>query len=331
MRASPPRARILGTGRYLPARVVANDEIAARAGTSDAWLKEHVGVERRHVAAEGETTSDMATAAARAALDAAGLSPADLDLIIVATGSGDSPMPATAATVQQKLGTELVPSFDLAASHAGFLYALAVAEQSISAGATRTALVVGADMLSRRVDPEDRTTAALFGDGAGAVILGAAGDDGRGILSMRLGADGTMASLLSIPGGGTGEPMTLERLAAKRNKVQMEGPDLFQVSVKKLQVASMEALKAAGLLSDKLDWVIPQQANRRIVDRIAERLGYSRSKFIENLADVGNTGAASIPIALDEAVRDGRVKPGQNVLLCALGAGITWAASMVRM
>ncbi|MRG93503.1 beta-ketoacyl-ACP synthase 3 [Polyangium spumosum] len=331
MRASLPRARILGTGRYLPARVVTNDELAARVGTSDAWLKEHVGVERRHVAAEGETTSDMATAAARAALDAARLSPADLDLIIVATVSGDSPMPATAATVQQKLGTELVPSFDLAASHAGFLYGLAVAEQSIASGATRTALVVGADMLSRRVDPEDRTTAALFGDGAGAVVVGVAGDDGRGILSMRLGADGAMASLLSIPGGGTGEPMTPERLAAKRNKIQMDGPDLFQVSVKKLQVTSMEALKAAGLLSDKLDWVIPQQANRRIVDKIAARLGYSREKFIENLADVGNTGAGSIPIALDEAVRDGRVKPGQNVLLCALGAGVTWAASMVRM
>lgn len=326
-----PRAKILGTGHFLPPAVVTNDEIAEKAGTSDAWLRENVGVARRHVAPAGMLTSDMAAAAARAALDAAKLGPADLDLIIVATVSGDSPMPATATSVQQKLGTEVIPSFDLAASHAGFLYALAVAEQSIAAGATRTALVVGADMLSRKVDPTNRATAGLFGDGAGAVILGQATGDGRGILSMRLGADGSMASMMSIPGGGTREPMTKERIEAKRNTMQLEGHELFAFTVKQLQVSSMEALKAAGLLSSQLDWVVPQQANRRIVDTIAERLGYSRERFIEDLAEVGNTGAASIPIALDEATRDGRIQPGQNVLLCALGAGVTWAASIVRM
>jgi 3-oxoacyl-[acyl-carrier-protein] synthase III len=240
-------------------------------------------------------------------------------------------MPATATTVQQKLGADVIPSFDIAASHAGFLYAIRVAEQSIAAGATRTALVVGADLLTRKVDPTDRTTAPLFGDGAGAFVLGEATGDGRGVLSMKLGADGSLASLMGVEGGGTREPMTAERLEAKRNVLHMSGHELFQITVKQLQVSSMEALKAAGLLSSQLDWVVPQQANRNIVDRIAERLGYARAKFVENLAEVGNTGAASIPIAVDEAVRDGRIAAGHNVLLCALGAGITWGASIVRM
>ncbi|UQA58010.1 beta-ketoacyl-ACP synthase III [Polyangium aurulentum] len=325
-----PRARILGTGHYLPSRVVENAEIAERLGTTDAWLREHVGIERRHIAAEGETTSDMATAAARAAIENARLSSADLDLIVLATVTGDSPMPATAAVVQQKLGAELVPSFDVNASFSGFLYALAIAERMIASGSGRTALVIGADLLSRRADPKDRTTPALFGDGAGAVVLGPADDD-RGILSMRLGADGSMTSMLRIPGGGSAEALTPEGLAQGKQYLQMQGRELFAVTVKQLHVTSMVALKAAGLLSNQLDWVVPQQANRNIVDRIAERLGYARSKFIENLAQVGNTGAASIPIALDEGVRDGRIQPGHNVLMCALGAGLTWGASIARM
>jgi 3-oxoacyl-[acyl-carrier-protein] synthase-3 len=311
--------------------VVTNAEIAERLGTTDAWLREHVGIEGRHIAAEGETTSDMAAAAARAAIEAARLTSADLDLIVLATATGDSPMPATAAVVQQKLGAELVPSFDLNASYSGFLYALAIAERMIASGSGRTALVIGADMLSRRADPNDRTTAALFGDGAGAVVLGPAEDDGRGILSMRLGADGSMTSMLRIPGGGSAEALTAEGLAQGRQYVQMQGKELFGVTVKQLQVTSMVALKAAGLLSNQLDWVVPQQANRNIVDRIAERLGYARSKFVENLAEVGNTGAASIPIALDVGVRDGRIQPGHNVLFCALGAGLTWGAGIARM
>lgn len=331
MSATNVRARILGTGHFLPEPTIKNEEIAAQAGTTDAWLMEHAGVSERHIAPQGMVTSDMAAAAGRAALEAAQLGSADLDMIIVATVSGDSPMPATATTVQQKLGTEVIPSFDLAASHAGFLYAMAVAEQSIAAGACRNALVVGADMLSRKVDPKDRTTAGLFGDGAGAVVLGRASDDGRGILSMRLGADGSMAGLLRIPAGGTSKPMTKDGLEHHEHTMRMMGHELFSVTVKQLQVTSMDALKAAGLLSSQLDWVVPQQANKKIVDTIADRLGYARSRFIENLATVGNTGAASIPIALDQAVRDGRIVSGNNVLLCSLGAGVTWAASIVRM
>lgn len=326
-----PKARILGTGRFVPPAVVENAELAGRLETSDAWIQEHTGIARRHVAAGGEVTSAMAAAAGRAAIEAAGLTVADLDMIIVATVSGDSPMPATAVSVQQKLGADMIPSFDLAASFAGFLYALTVADQFISAGTFKTVLVVGADMMSRLVDPADRATAPLFGDGAGAVVLGPALGDGRGILSAKIHADGALSSYLEIPGGGSAEPMTPERLAARRQYLRMKGRELFQLSVKHLTSYSMQALKAAGLNSAELDWVVPQQGNRNIVDRISQRLGYARHKFVENLAEVGNTGAASIPMALDEAVRDGRIQPNQTVLMCALGAGVTWGAAIVRM
>jgi 3-oxoacyl-[acyl-carrier-protein] synthase-3 len=326
-----PKTRILGTGSYLPRDIVGNAVIEAQVPTTDGWIRRHTGIERRHVAAPGEVTSDMAAAAGRAAIEAAGLTVADLDMIILATTSGDTPMPATAVHVQQKLGADLIPSFDVAASFAGFLYALTIADQFVASGTHQTILVVGADCLSRLVDPADRTTVPLFGDAAGAVVLGPAGDDGRGLLSTKIHADGTLAKLLEVPGGGSAEPMDPERLAAGRNRIHMEGHDLYAVTVRHLTSYSMQALKAAGLTSAELDWVVPQQANRTIVDHISARLGFARSKFIENIAEVGNTGAASIPLALDEAVRDGRIKSGQTVLLCALGAGITWGAAMVRM
>jgi 3-oxoacyl-[acyl-carrier-protein] synthase-3 len=326
-----PRARILGTGRYVPKTVVTNGELAERLNTTDAWIREHTGIERRHVAAPGEVTSDMAAAAGRSAIEAAGLTVADLDMIILATVSGDSPMPATAVHVQQKLGADLIPSFDLAASFAGFLFAMTVADQFIAAGTFKTILVVGADLLSRHVNPKDRTTAPFFGDGAGAVVLGPSAGDGRGILSSRIHSDGALASLLTIPGGGSAEQLTSEKLETGRHYLKMEGHDLFQVTVKHLTSYSMQALKAAGLTSAELDWVVPHQANRNIVDRISARLGFARTKFIEDVAEYGNTSAASLPIALDEGVRDGRIQPGQTVLMCALGAGLSWGASIVRM
>ncbi len=325
-----PRSRILGTGRYVPSKVVTNAELAGHVAGSEDWIRLRVGIERRHVAAPDEVTSDLAAHAGRAAVEAAGLTVADLDMIILATTTGDSPMPATAANVQQKLGADTIPSFDVSASFAGFLYALTIADQFISAGTLKTVLVVGADLMSRQVDPADRSS-ALFGDGAGAVVLGPATGDGRGVLSTRIHADGALADLMGVPGGGSAEPMTPDRLAERRNTLRMQGPELLAVTVKHLSSYSMQALKAAGLTSAELDWVVPHQANRTIVDRISERLGYARSKFVENLAEVANTGAASIPIALDEAVRDGRIQPGQTVLLCALGAGVTWGAAIVRM
>src|SRR5262245_52691172 len=233
LRKSPaPRSRILGTGRYVPARVVANAEIEARVQTTDGWIRQHTGIERRHVAAAGEVTSDMAAAAGRAAIEAAGLTVADLDMIILATVSGDSPMPATAVHVQQKLGADLIPSFDIAAACAGFLYALAIADQFIAAGTYKTVLVVGADLLSRITDPSDRVTLPLYGDGAGAVVLGPASGDGRGILSARIHADGALASLLHVPGGGSAEPMTPDRVQQKKQFVRLSGQELFHITVK---------------------------------------------------------------------------------------------------
>jgi 3-oxoacyl-[acyl-carrier-protein] synthase-3 len=326
-----PRSRILGTGRYIPSRTVTNAEIEAKVPTTDGWIRQHTGIERRHLAPAGEVTSDMAAAAGRAAIEAAGLTVADLDMIILATVSGDSPMPATAVHVQQKLGADIIPAFDVAASFAGFLYALTIADQFIAAGTFKTVLVIGADSLSKHVDPKDRLGVALFGDGAGAVVVGPAQDDGRGILSTKIHADGTLAKLLEIPAGGSAEPMNPERLAARRNTIQMQGNELFAVTVRHLTSYSMQALKAAGLTSAELDWVVPHQANSNIVEKISQRLGFSRTKFVENVAEYGNTSAASIPIALDEAVRDGRIKPGQSVLMCALGAGLAWGAAIVRM
>jgi len=311
--------------------VVENAELERDLDTTAEWIEKHTGIKRRHVAAEGEVTSDMAAAASRAAIEAAGLTVADLDMIIVATVSGDSPMPATAVNVQQKLGADLIPSFDVGASFAGFLYAMTIGDQFIAAGTYKTILVVGADLMSRRVDPKDRATRPLFGDGAGAVVLGPAAGDSRGILSSKIHADGTLAHMITVPGGGSAEPMTAERLAAKRQFVQMEGAELFNITVKHLTSYSMQALKAAGLTSAELDWVVPHQANTNIVDKISQRLGFSRKKFVENIAEYGNTSAASIPIALDEAVRDGRIQPNQTVLLCALGAGVAWGAAIVRM
>ncbi len=330
-RPATPMSRILGTGRCVPSTVVSNAELSPKLSINDTWIRKHTGIERRHIANARESTSDLAAIAGRAALESAKLTPADLDMIILATVSGDSPMPATAAIVQQKLGADLIPSFDISASFAGFLYALAVADQFIAAGTHQTVLVVGADMLSRHVNPEDRATAPLFGDGAGAVVLGQAQGDGRGILACNIHADGSMADMLSIPGGGSAEPHSKESLEKKHQFIHLDGHALFQESVKHLSSYSLQALKSAGLTSAELDWVVPQQANKNIVDKIAHRFGFPRSKFIENIAEYGNTSAASIPITLDEALRDRRIKPGQNVLLCALGAGLTWGASIIRM
>jgi 3-oxoacyl-[acyl-carrier-protein] synthase-3 len=326
-----PRTRIVGTGSYLPERVVENAELEARLATTARWIVDHTGIERRRVAAPDEVTSDLAAAAARRAIEASGLTVADLDLIILATSTPDSPLPACAVHLQQKLGADMIPAFDLNASAAGFLYALTVGDQFIAAGTYKTVLVVGADLTSRSVRPDDRTTVALFGDGAGAVVLAPAADDGRGILSSRIHADGSMASLMTVPAGGSAEPLSRAAIEAGRQFVALEGRELFQISVRHLTTYSMHALKAARLTSAELDWVVPQQANRNIVVTISERLGFPLSKFVLDLAEYGNTLAASIPIALDEAVRDGRIQPGQTVLMCALGAGIAWGAMMVRM
>lgn len=326
-----PKSRILGTGHYTPERVLSNADLERIVDTSDAWIAERTGIRRRHVAADNEVTSDMAAAAARNALEAAGLNVADLDMIIVGTISGDTPLPACAVHVQQKLGADEIPSFDISAACAGFVYGITIADQFIATGAANCVLVIGVELLSRILNWQDRTTCVLFGDGAGAVVLGPAKDDGRGILATRIFTDGSLAGALHIPGGGSAEPLTEDGLARKRNKVHMVGQEVYKVAIKNLTSASTLALKAAGLTSAELDWVVAHQANLRIITQVSERLGYPLDKFILNIEEYGNTSSASIPIALDEAVRDGRIRPGQNVLLCALGAGISWGSAIVRM
>ena len=332
MTATPQaKSRILGTGHYTPAKVVSNADLEKIVDTSDAWISERTGIRRRHVAADGEVTSDMATAAARNALQAAGLNVADLDMIIVGTISGDTPTPSCAAHVQHKLGAEEIPAFDISAACAGFLYGVTIADQFIATGAASCVLVVGVELLSRILNWGDRTTCVLFGDGAGAVVMGPARNDGRGILSTRLFSDGSLANSLVIPAGGTAEPYTVDGLERKRNKVHMIGQDIFKFAIKNLTSASTHALKAAGLTSAELDWVVAHQANLRIITQVSARLGFPLEKFVINIEEYGNTSSASIPIALDEAVRDGRIQPGQTVLLCALGAGISWGSAIVRM
>ncbi len=304
--------------------------------TTDAWIVERTGIRERHIAPEGMTTSDMATEAARRALAAAELDPTALDMILVATVTPDVPMPATAVYVQQKLGAGTCPALDLSAACAGFVFALSIADQFIRSGAMRYVMVIGVEMLSRVVDWSDRTTCVLFGDGAGAVVLGPAGGaelrgKARGVLSTRMRTDGSMASALVIPGGGTAMPHSAQVKERRDDKIHMRGQDVFKVAVKNLESASRAALDDLGMTGDDLDWICPHQANLRIIDLAVSRLGIQREKILVNIESVGNTSSASIPILLDESVRAGKVRAGDTVLLCALGAGVSWGAAVVRI
>ncbi|MBM4359913.1 MAG: ketoacyl-ACP synthase III [Deltaproteobacteria bacterium] len=337
---STPRSRILGTGSYAPSRVVSNVDLESIVDTSDGWIATRTGIRRRRFAADGETTSDLAAAASRRALTAAGLNVADLDLIIVGTVTPDQPTPSCATALQRKLGASDIPAFDIAAACAGFVYGLTIADQFIATGKARCVLVVGVELLSRAVNWSDRTTCVLFGDGAGAVVLGpssmACPDDVEGgatpgILATQIFTDGSLADALCIPAGGARRPATLAVIEAAENKVHMDGQDVFRTAVKQLTASSAQVMKAAGLVSRDIDWVVPHQANMRIIAQVSQRLGYPLERFVLNLEEYGNTSSASIPIALDEAVRDGRVRRGQRILMCALGAGISWGAAVVRL
>lgn len=326
-----PKSRIAGTGAYVPEKILTNHDLEKLVDTSDEWIRERTGIRERRVAADGEAASDMAVAAARRALEAAGLTPADLDMIVVGTISADMPLPACAAFVQQKLGCSAIPAFDVAAACAGFLYALSIGDQFIRTGLHKNVLVVGVELLSRVLNWKDRTTCVLFGDGAGAAVLCPASGDDRGVLSTRLYTDATLAESLCIPAGGSREPVTPAAIEAGRTKVHMIGGDIFKVAVRNLTSASREALEVAGLHADEVRWVVPHQANLRILSQVAQRLDIPMERFVLNIERYGNTSSASIPIALDEAVRDGRIRPGDTVLMCALGAGISWASALARM
>jgi 3-oxoacyl-[acyl-carrier-protein] synthase-3 len=261
----------------------------------------------------------------------AGVRATELDMIIVGTISGDHPMPACAAYLQRKLGASQIPSFDVSAACAGFLYGLSIGDQFVRTGALKRVLVVGVELLSRILNWQDRATCVLFGDGAGAVVLGPADGDGRGVLSTKLHTDASLADSLCIPAGGSKERLTPEGLAAKRDKVFMVGSDIFKVAIKNLTGASRAALVAAGIDTDAVKWVVPHQANLRILAQVALRLDIPLERFVLNIERYGNTSSASGIEALDEAVRDGRIKKGDTVLMCALGAGISWGSALVRM
>jgi 3-oxoacyl-[acyl-carrier-protein] synthase-3 len=331
-----PRSRILGTGHYLPPVVRTNADLEKMVDTSDAWITERTGIRERHIAPEGVVTSDMAAAAAAAALAQAGLEARQLDMIMVATVTPDMPMPATAVFVQQKLGASHCPAFDLSAACAGFLFGLSIADQFIKTGQMKHILVVGVELLSRVLDWTDRTTCVLFGDGAGAVVVGPADAvesdrPPRGVLSTSIMTDGSLAPSLWIPGGGSVSPTTLATVEQKLHYVQMKGQDVFKVAVKNLFSASKDALERAGMTNADIDWVCAHQANKRIVDQVVTRLEVPQDKVLMNIDRVGNTSSASIPILLDESLRAGKVRAGDTVLMCALGAGISWGSAIVRV
>lgn len=319
------RSILLGTGSALPARVVTNAELAQTVDTSDEWIVERTGIRTRHIAGEGETTATLATEAATAAIAAAGLTPADIDLIVLATATPDQTFPATATKVQAALGIDDCVAFDVAAVCSGFLYAMTVADSMIRSGAARHALVIGAETFSRILDWNDRGTCVLFGDGAGAVVLGAqeSEDGARGILAAKLHADGRHNQLLYVDGG----PSTTQTVG----KLRMKGQEVFRHAVVNLAAVLREVMAEAGLDPADIDWLVPHQANARILDATARKLKLPPERVVMTVDRHANTSAASVPLALDLAVRDGRIRPGHLVVLEAMGGGFTWGACVLRL
>jgi 3-oxoacyl-[acyl-carrier-protein] synthase-3 len=325
------RARIAGTGRATPDKVLTNDDLSKMVATSDEWINERTGIRQRRILEEGRTTSDLASEAGRRACETAEIDPKEVDCIIVATISPDMPMPAVAVTVQQKLGiTGQCPSFDISAACAGFIYGMSIADSFIKCGQFKRVLVIGVEILSRLVDWTDRNTCVLFGDGAGAALLVPHEGDDRGIISTHIYADGAGVPFLNIPGGGSAEPTSAKTVEAKRHYVKMQGKPVFTHAVKNISSAAKTALEHNGKTAADVDWVVAHQANLRILEAVAERVGVPIEKFYLNIHKYGNTSSASIPIALDEAAREGKIKPGELLLMAALGAGLSWGSALVR-
>jgi len=322
------RSVLIGTGSALPRKAVSNAELAERVDTSDEWIVERTGISSRYIAADDETTSTLATEAARRALEAAGIDAKSIDLIVLATATPDQTFPATATMVQSNLGCNGGIAFDVAAVCSGFLYAVGVADSMLRSGMAQRALVIGSETFSRILDWEDRATCVLFGDGAGAVILDAQEQDGggatdRGILATRLHADGAHNQLLYVDGG----PSTTGTVG----KLRMKGREVFRHAVVNLAEVLREVLAEVDLTTDDLDWLVPHQANARILDATARKLNLPVEKVVMTVGQHANTSAASVPLALDQAVRDGRIKPGDLVMLEAMGGGFTWGASLLRV
>ncbi len=323
---APYRAIVTGCGSYLPERIVSNVELAERVQSSDNWIVERTGIRQRHVAAEGELTSHLAIKAAARALDSAGISADKLDLIVLATTTPDSTFPATATRVQSALGMTRGAAFDVQAVCSGFVYGLSIANALLTIGQHENALVIGAETFTRLLDWNDRSTCVLFGDGAGAVVLERVAADGaepqRGVLSTHIHSDGRLYDLLYVDGGPSSTQET--------GHVRMHGPEVFKHAVTRLSETVLEALAANGLTAKDVDWFVPHQANKRIIDSTARKLGLAPEKIILTIGDHANTSAASIPLALDQGVRDGRIKRGQLIVIEAMGGGLSWGSGVVR-
>jgi 3-oxoacyl-[acyl-carrier-protein] synthase-3 len=322
------RGRVTGTGSYVPAKILSNADLENMVATSDQWITERTGIRARCVVGPGEACSDLGVKAARRALDAAGISAADLDMILLATCTGDYPLPATACLIQHQLGATKAAACDLGAACCGFVYALSVADAYVKTG-MRHVLVIGSEVMSAITDWTDRNTCVLFGDGAGAAVVSAS-EGAQGILSTHLRSDGALWELIAVPGGGSRLPPSEKVIAEKLNCIKMKGNETFKVAVRTLEEIARETLAANDVSIADLDLYVPHQANVRILKAVADRLGLPLEKVMLNLDQYGNTSAASIPIALDEAVRQGRIKEGSLVMLGAFGAGLTWASALIR-
>ena len=322
------KAGILGVGSYLPEKIISNFDLEKIMDTSDEWIRTRTGIKERRVADENEATSDLATKAALNAIKNANLTPEDIDLIIVATITPDMIFPSTACLVQANIKATKAACFDLEAACSGFIYGMTVAKQFIETNTYKHVLVIGAEALSRILDYEDRSTAILFGDGAGAVVMGSVNEGG--VLSTNLGSDGNGKDYLNIPAGGSKNPASEETLKNRLHYVKMAGNDVFKFAVRIMQDASIKCVESANLDIQDIDYLIPHQANIRIIEASAKRLKLNMDKVYVNLDRYGNMSAASIPVALDEAYREGKIKKGDNIVLVGFGGGLTWGASVIR-
>jgi len=323
------RIRIVATGVYIPEKVLTNADLEKMVDTTDDWIVSHSGIKERHIARDDQATSDLGIEAAREALKNAGLEPKDIDLILVATNTTDTVFPSTACWIQKGLKTETVPALDISAGCTGMIYAMIVAEGLILSGAAKRILLVAPEMLSRVTNWEDRSTCVLFGDAAGAMILEES-FDASGMLSHYWGADGSLGDLLYVPAGGSRIPATEKSVAAKLHYLQMKGNPVFKHAVKRMGEAADEALKLAGLTKEDITWLIPHQANIRIIDATGERLKLPREKVFINIQKYGNVSVATIPLGLHELIQDGKLKKGDIIVMDAFGAGFTWGAIVYR-
>lgn len=320
---------ILGTGVGIPQNIVTNDDLSKIVDTNDEWIRTRTGIQERRIAEDHIASSDMAVEAAQRAMEKAGITAEQVDLIICATVTPDHPFPSTACIVQDRIGAKKAAAFDLSAGCTGFLYGLSVAVPMLQSGAYKHAIVIGVETLSRIMDFTDRSTCVLFGDGAGAVVLGSV-EEGHGFLSFEMGADGSGGNLLMMEAGGSRNPATQETVLARKHFITMAGNEVFKFAVKKLTACSVAALEKAGLTKDDIDFLVPHQANIRIIEYATERLNLSPDKVIVNVERYGNMSSASVPVALDEALALGKINKGDTVVLVAFGAGLTWGATVLK-